>query len=58
MLYFVMLICYLIEAYTLLTRNRKGIDPEGRGGREEHVGVEGGGNYNQDILYEKRIYFQ
>lgn len=29
-----------------------------RGGKEKLGGVEGKGNYGQDLLYERRIYFQ
>jgi len=38
-------------------RDRKRVDPEERTVREE-LGVLKEGNYNQDILYKKRIYFQ
>jgi hypothetical protein len=37
-------------------RDRKGMDLEVRGGGEEVRGVEE--DYNQDILYKKRICFQ
>jgi hypothetical protein len=53
--YFVIFGCYFFETYSFLMRNRKGVDSEGRcvgtgrcGGRK---------NYNQDILYEKRVFF-
>lgn len=34
------------------------MDPQERGGEEELREVEGGGNHNQHISYEERIYFQ
>jgi hypothetical protein len=34
--------CHLLEAYSFLTRVRKGVDHEGRGGQEDLGGVEGG----------------
>jgi hypothetical protein len=38
-------------------RNRKEVDPEGTGGGEDLGGM-GRRKYNQNILYEKRVYFQ
>lgn len=40
--YFVMLGCYLLEDFSFLMRERKGVDLCGRG-EEELGGVEGGG---------------
>jgi hypothetical protein len=39
--YFVVFGCYFSDACSFLMRDRKGMDPEGRGGREELGGVEG-----------------
>lgn len=36
--------CHLSESYSFLTRDRKGVALDGRGGWEELGGVEGGGN--------------
>ena len=38
--YLVMFGCYLLEACTFLMRDRKGADPEERGGGEELGGIE------------------
>lgn len=40
--FFVMFDCCLLEARSFLMRDRKGMDLDGRGGREELVGVEKG----------------
>lgn len=40
-LYFVMLGCYLLEACSILRRDRRGVDLDNRGCGEELVGVEG-----------------
>lgn len=53
MFYFVMFGFYLLEACSFLKRDRKGLGPEGKGGRED-LGREEGGETNQDILYEKK----
>jgi hypothetical protein len=34
--------CYLLEACSLVMRDRKGVDLKGQGGEKELVGVEGG----------------
>lgn len=52
-----MFYCYLLEAFSFVLRARKGVDLEGREGGEEPGGVEGR-ETNQDIVYEKRVYFQ
>lgn len=39
---FVMIDCYILKAYFLLMRDRKGMDPEGGRGGEELGGLEGG----------------
>ena len=50
-LYFIISVCcYLLEVYSFLMRDRKGMDLEVRGGGEEVRGVEE--DYNQDILYK------
>lgn len=41
-----MLVCFL-------TKDRKDVEPDGRGSREEL----GKGNHNQNILYEKKYFF-
>lgn len=38
---FVILGCYVLEICSFLITNRKGVDPEGRGGVEELGGIEG-----------------
>jgi hypothetical protein len=40
--YLVMVGCYLLEACSLVMRDRKGVDLKGQGGEKELVGVEGG----------------
>jgi hypothetical protein len=45
--------CHLLETDSFL-KYKKGMDPEGR----EGLGSRGKGNYNQSILYKKRVYFQ
>lgn len=54
---FHMLVCCLLEACPFPMRDRKGMGPDGR-----YVGKTGRsretGNYNQDVSYEKTIYFQ
>lgn len=52
---FVLFYYYPLEACCFL-RDRKGVDPDGRGSGEELGGVEGG-EINQDILCEIKIYF-
>lgn len=41
-----------------LMRGRKGVNLEERRGREEQEVIEEGENHNQDMLCEKKIYFQ
>jgi hypothetical protein len=53
--YFVVFCFDLLEAYSFLMRDRKGVDLEGREDREQGA-VEGG--KNQHMSYKKRIYFQ
>lgn len=48
----------LLEASSYLIIDRKGVDHEGRGDGQDLGIVEGGKSYNQNILYEKIIYFQ
>jgi hypothetical protein len=55
--YFAMYGCNLLESCPFLMRDRKGVVLQGREIGEEPRGVEGRGNSNQNILYEKRIYF-
>lgn len=45
LLYFILLYYCLLEACSFLMRDGKGLDLEGRGGREELGGVDGG-NYD------------
>jgi hypothetical protein len=48
-----MFCCYLLEARFFLMRDRKEVDPTGRGGGEEPGETERG-NCNQEKLYEKK----
>jgi hypothetical protein len=47
-----------LEACSFLKRNRGRVDLGKREGRREMGGAEGGENCGQDVLYERRIYFQ
>lgn len=49
-IYFVLFCCYLPEAGPLLMKDRKVVDPDGRGGREKLGGVEGGKLYLDYIV--------
>lgn len=40
--FYYILFCHLLEAFSLLVRDRKKVDPEGSEGREGLGGVEGG----------------
>lgn len=42
MFYFVLFGSYLLEAYSILMRDKKAVDPEGSGGGKELGGAEGG----------------
>lgn len=55
--YFVMLVCYLLAACSFLIRGKKGVGLDGRGGREDLGGVEGGGTVVRGMLCDKRISF-
>lgn len=49
--------CYLLEFYLFLMRDKKG-NGSGRKGKWEGTWrIRGKEKYNQDILYEKKIYF-
>lgn len=50
-----MLGCYLLEDCSFLMRVRKGVNPEGRGGREELNGVEGGKLEPGYIVWETNL---
>jgi hypothetical protein len=49
--------CYILEACSLLMRDRGRVDLAGRGNGEELGRVKGWGSVNR-IFYEKIIYFQ
>lgn len=46
---------YSLCIFCPLQRDRKGVDSDGRRGREDLGRVEGGGNQSQNILYEKKL---
>lgn len=47
---------YFLQPVCFLMRDRKEVDPDGRGGNEKCGGVEGGENI-WDILYDKKYPF-
>jgi hypothetical protein len=51
-----MIDCYLLEACFFLVRDRKGADPEGRGGREELYEVEGGSTVIRIYCMKKNLF--
>jgi hypothetical protein len=57
--YIIIILLCLVSLRSLFLSNesQKGSGSRGEGRREELGGVESQENYNQDILYEKRIYF-
>lgn len=53
-----MFACYVLETYSFRIKVLKRVDQKARGSGKELEGVkEVKGNYNQDIIYVKRIYF-
>lgn len=56
--YFATFGCYLLEACPFLVRDKKGVDPDGQGCREELGVVEAGGIVIRLYHRGKIIYFQ
>lgn len=48
--------CFVSLRSLVFSNGRQRVDPEKREHDKELVGVEGGVNHNQDILFEKIIY--
>lgn len=48
--------CYLLEACFSLMRSRKGVELDGRGGREELGEIEEGKLYSEYIVLKKNLF--
>jgi hypothetical protein len=56
--YFVIFPCCFLEVCYFPLKDIKAVDSEGMEGWNKLVGLEEGGKYDQDLLYDKRISFQ